>query len=61
VNQLGDKPEEVRKQLEKEKRRNAKGRPDGEETGDAEERADRSGEASASEAEPPGNEDQNPL
>lgn len=61
VNQLGDKPEEVRKQLEEEKRRGGKGRPDGEKTGDAAERADKSGDASASEGERPGNEDQNPL
>jgi hypothetical protein len=61
VNQLGEKPEEVRKQLEEEKRRSGKGRPDGEKTGNAAERADRSGEASASEGEPPGNEDQNTL
>ncbi|QIP82756.1 hypothetical protein GLX30_00160 [Streptomyces sp. Tu 2975] len=60
MNQLGDKPEEVRKQLEEEKRRNGKGRPEGEKTGDATERADRSGEASASE-ELPGNEDEHPL
>jgi hypothetical protein len=61
VNQLGDKPEEVRKQLEEEKRRNRKSRPDGEKTGDAAERGDRSGEASASEGKPPGNEDRNPF
>jgi hypothetical protein len=61
VNQLGDKPEEVRKQLEEEKRRGAKGRPEGEKTGDDAERADRSGDASAPEGEASGNEDQNPL
>ncbi|MGN9795886.1 hypothetical protein ACTMTU_32955 [Streptomyces sp. OZ13] len=59
MNQLGDKPEEVRKQLEVEKRRGGKGRPDGEKRGDAAERAGKSGDASASEGEPSGNEDQN--
>ncbi|GGT26251.1 hypothetical protein GCM10010271_32410 [Streptomyces kurssanovii] len=60
MNQLGDKPEEVRKQLEEEKRRSGKGRPGGEKTGDATETTDKSREASASEGEPSGNEDRTP-
>jgi hypothetical protein len=58
VNQLGDKPEEVRKRLEEEKNEKSKKRPGDKKAGDTAERSDESGVA---EEEPRGNEDQNPL
>lgn len=61
VNQLGDKPEEVRKRLEEERSQKGPSRPGGEETGDAAQRTKESGEPDVSDEEPPENEDQNPL
>ncbi|WP_189893529.1 hypothetical protein [Streptomyces xantholiticus] len=61
MNQLGDKPEEVRKRLEEERSQKGPSRPGGEETGDAAQRTKESGEPDVSDEEPPENEDQNPL
>ncbi|MGW7357976.1 hypothetical protein ACWGI0_15435 [Streptomyces sp. NPDC054802] len=61
MNQLGDKPEEVRKRLEEEKNEKGRSGPGDERAGDTAERADESGEPRIAEAESPGNEDQSPL
>ncbi|ATW46888.1 hypothetical protein ACWGJT_33340 [Streptomyces xantholiticus] len=61
MNQLGDKPEEVRKRLEQERSQKGTSRPGGEKAGDAPERTKESGEPDVSDEEPSGNEDENPL
>lgn len=61
MNQLGDKPEEVRKRIEEEKNEKGKTRPGDEKAGDTAERADEPGEPRVAEEEPREGEDQNPL
>jgi hypothetical protein len=61
VNQLGDKPEEVRKRLEEERNEKGKTGPGDEKAGDTTERSDEPGEPRVAEEEPRGEEDQNPL
>jgi hypothetical protein len=60
VNQLGDKPEEVRKRLEEEKNEKGRNGSGDEKAGGTAERAGESGEPRLFEEEPPGNEDQAP-
>ncbi|MEU0375449.1 hypothetical protein ABZ070_36095 [Streptomyces sp. NPDC006283] len=60
MNQLGDKPEEVRKRLEEEKDQKRNSRHGGEKTGAAE-RTDEAGEPGLSDEQASGSDDQNPL
>jgi hypothetical protein len=61
VNQLGDKPEEVRKRLEEERNEKEQKGPGDEKAGDTAERTDESGAPRVAEEKPQGGEDQSPL